>query len=472
MSNKKVIEQPALKDQVLKIYSEYSDQINGSEPDAIKRLRKRAAGYFADNGFPTERLEQWKSTDILEALQHDYKVIMEPDFSGVDTDKLLQCEIPDFDTLLFTELNGWYVSKNKPLTKFDNGAVVGSLAAAKKEYPEFFARHYGKIADYRMNGLVAFNTALAQDGMFIYVPDGVEMDKTIQMVNVTQKNDYVLVHNRHLVVMGKNSKLKLVHCDDSTNQETSFTNSVTEVYMDEGADLDHYKLQNLNDNSTLVNTSFFEQEANSNLSTNAITLNGGLIRNEAHVKLMGSHSNADVLGLYLVDKAQHVDNQVKIDHAVSDCTSNQHFKGITDDNAHAVFNGHILVRKDAQRTQAYQNSKNIAITDKAMIDAKPFLEIYADDVTCSHGATIGQLDDEAMFYLKTRGLNEDDARLLLMYAFAADIVNHIKIEPLKDRIDDLVKKRLRGELSVCDQCVLHCKHPEKSYSFEIDMSKI
>ncbi|MCF8232086.1 MAG: Fe-S cluster assembly protein SufD, partial [Bacteroidales bacterium] len=431
MSNKKVIEQPALKEELLKIYKDASHKILANDLEPVKRLRDRAINYFSDHGFPTERLEQWKSTDVLKALQHDYKVITEPDFGGVDTDKLLQCEIPDFDTHLFTELNGWYIAKGKPLTKFDNGVVVGSLAKAMTEYPDFFARHYGKIADYRLNGLVALNTAFAQDGIFIYVPDNVEMDKTIQMVNVTQKNDYVLVHNRNLVVMGKNSKLRLVHCDDSTNQETSFTNSVTEMYLDEGASLDHYKLQNLNDNSTLVNTSFYEQEAGSNLSTNAITLNGGLIRNESHVKLMGSHSNADVLGLYLVDKAQHVDNQVKIDHAVSDCTSNQHFKGITDDNAHAVFNGHILVRKDAQRTQAYQNSKNIAITDKAMVDAKPFLEIYADDVTCSHGATVGQLDDEAMFYLKTRGLNEDDARLLLMYAFAADIINYINIEPLK-----------------------------------------
>lgn len=472
MSNKKVIQQPAIRDELLDIYRENSERILDGNTDAVKRMKERAFNYFTEHGFPTEKVEQWRNTDVISALEHDYRVEVAPDFKGVNTDKILQCEIPDFDTHLFTQLNGWYVSRKQPITKFDNGVVVGSLAAAMKEYPEFFARHYGKIADYRLNGLVALNTALAQDGVFIYVPDNVEMDKTIQMVNVTQKNEYIMIHNRNLVVMGKNSKLRLVHCDDSTNHETSFTNSVTEVYMDEGANLDHYKLQNLNDNSTLINTSFFEQEKDTNLSTNAITLNGGLIRNEAHVRLMGSGSNADVLGLYLVDKAQHVDNQVKIDHAVSDCTSNQHFKGIADDHANAVFNGHILVRKDAQRTQAYQNSKNIAITDKATVDAKPFLEIYADDVTCSHGATIGQLDDEAMFYLKTRGLNEDDARLLLMYAFAADIVNHIQIEPLKDRIDDLVKKRLRGELSVCDQCVLHCKHPEKSYSFEIDMSKI
>jgi Fe-S cluster assembly protein SufD len=292
------------------------------------------------------------------------------------------------------------------------------------------------------------------------------------MVNVTQDENYSFVQYRNLIVMGKNSKMSMVQCDDSTNHQVSFSNVVSEYFLDEGANLDHYKLQNLNDSSTLVSAAFFEISENSNMSTNAITLNGGKIRNEAHVKINGRNANADVFGLYLVDKEQHVDNEVFMDHAVADCTSNQLFKGIADDHAHAVFNGQIMVRKDAQRTQAYQNSKNIAITDKATINAKPFLEIYADDVKCSHGATVGQLDDNAMFYIKTRGINEDDARLLLMYAFAAGVIEKIRLQPLKERIDDLVKKRLRGELSVCDQCVLHCSHPEKSYTFEIDMDKL
>ena len=173
-----------------------------------------------------------------------------------------------------------------------------------------------------------------------------------------------------------------------------------------------------------------------------------------------------------MDKNQHVDNQVFIDHAVPDCTSNELFKGILDDHATAVFNGHILVRKDAQRTNAYQTNRNILLTDKATVNAKPFLEIYADDVKCSHGATVGQLDDNALFYIKSRGISEYNARLLLMYAFAAEVINEITIQPLKDRMDDLVKKRLRGELAVCDQCVLHCKHQEKKYEFDIDISKL
>lgn len=471
MSKKKTIVQPELKGELQKIFSDNRDFFSNGNP-RIGRLRDEAMSYFSENGFPSQKLEAWRSTNIIDDLKKDFSVLLNPDFRDIDTEKLFQCEVPDFDTDLYKQLNGFYVDRNKPLTKYDNGVIVGSLRAAFQEYPELVERHYGRYADYRKSGLVALNTAMTRDGIFIYVPDNVEVDRTIQMVNVTQYSDYAFVQYRNLVIMGKNSKLSLVQCDDSTNHETSFSNVVSEMVLDEGADLDHYKLQNLNDNSTLISSAFFELAENANMSTNAITLNGGKIRNEAHVTINGANAYADVKGLYLVDKEQHVDNEVFMDHAVADCVSNQLFKGIADDHARAVFNGQILVRKDAQRTQAYQNSKNIAITDKATINAKPFLEIYADDVKCSHGATVGQLDDEAMFYIKSRGINEDDARLLLMYAFAAEVIEHIKLQPLKERIDDLVKKRLRGELSVCDQCVLHCSHPEKSYTFEIDMDKV
>jgi Fe-S cluster assembly protein SufD len=188
--------------------------------------------------------------------------------------------------------------------------------------------------------------------------------------------------------------------------------------------------------------------------------------------LNGKNAKADIYGLYLVDKEQHIDNLVFVDHAKPDCDSNELFKGIVDDNATAVFNGHILVRKDSQHTNASQTNRNIQLTDKATVYAKPFLEIYADDVKCSHGATIGQLDEEALFYIKSRGIGEYDARLLLLYAFAAEVVNKISVGALRENIDDLVKKRLRGELAICDMCVLQCKTQEKTYEFEIDLSKI
>jgi Fe-S cluster assembly protein SufD len=300
----------------------------------------------------------------------------------------------------------------------------------------------------------------------------VETYRTIQMVNILNREDNVFVQNRNLVVLGKNSKLTLVHCDDSHNHMSSFTNSVTEVFMDNGSKVDHYKLQNLNNSTSLINSTFFNLSAGCELSTFAISLNGGLIRNDIRVKMNGEGSVADINGLYLVDKEQHVDNQVFVDHAKANCVSNELFKGILDDQSTAVFNGHILVRKDSQKTNAYQKNRNVLLTDKAFVNAKPFLEIYADDVKCSHGATVGQLDEEALFYIKSRGISHQNARLLLMYAFAAEVVNKINILPLKERIDDLVKKRLRGELAICDECVLHCKNQEKQYEFRIDMSKL
>jgi Fe-S cluster assembly protein SufD len=210
----------------------------------------------------------------------------------------------------------------------------------------------------------------------------------------------------------------------------------------------------------------------SKLTTNSITLNGGLIRNKINVVLNGEGGEANVFGVYLVDKEQHIDSQVFVDHAKANCNSDELFKGIIDDNATAVFNGHILVRKDSQHTNASQTNRNVQLTDKATVYTKPFLEIYADDVKCNHGATIGQLDEEALFYIKSRGIGDYDARLLLLYAFAAEVINKISIATLRERIDDLVKKRLRGELAICDQCVLQCKDQENTYEFKIDISKI
>jgi Fe-S cluster assembly protein SufD len=246
---------------------------------------------------------------------------------------------------------------------------------------------------------------------------------------------------------------------------------VTEVYVDENAEIDFYKLQNKDDASVVITNTFFVLEKDSRVNTNTLTFNGGLIRNETQVKLIGKESDAKVYGLYLLDKEQHVDNQVYIEHIAPDTKSFEQFKGIMDDNASAVFNGYIHVHRDAQKTEAFQSNKNILLTDTASINAKPFLEIYADDVKCSHGSTVGQIDSEALFYIKSRGICERNAKMLLMYAFASEIVNKININVLRERIDNMIVKRLKGELSICDQCVLNCKENEL-ITFDIDMSKI
>ncbi len=462
----------ALKNKFEKQFEDHRQELFSRDTKTVAEFRNKGFEAFQKLGFPDKGMENWRNTDLSKVLNVDYKQEMIPAREEVNVEDLFECKVHDFDTEISSLLNGWYVYADAPLRKFPDGTILGSLAKAIEEYPELVDRYYGKAFDLEQNGFTALNTAFAQDGVFIYVPDNVQVSKPVQMINIINKNENIFIQNRNLVVIGKNASLSLVHCDDSINHHVSFTNSLTEAIIGENAKLDHYKLQNLNNNSTLINSSYFELEKNSQLKTNAITLNGGLIRNNIHVSLNGENGSADIFGVFLVDREQHVDNQVFVDHKVPNCYSNELFKGILDEQASGVFNGHILVRRDAQKTNAYQNNKNLLLTDDAKMHAKPFLEIYADDVKCSHGATVGQLDTDAMFYLNSRGIDADKARILLMYAFAAEVIQKISIEPLKMRIDDMVKKRLRGELSVCDKCVLHCSEPEKEIQFDIDLSKI
>ena len=444
---------------------------DGKAFSGLQKERTLALAEFKRLGFPHKKLEKWRNTDLKTVLSFDYTMVSE-DLQMQDAlDEVFECDINDLDAFVVNLYKGRFVYNESPIYTLKDGVIVGSLSAAFDKYPELITKHFGKYAKTENNAFNALNTALFLDGLFVYVPKNVISEKPIQLINAVGTINDVFVQNRNLIILEENSQLKIIQCDDSYNYKRSLTNSVTEIVLGANASLDHYRLQNINNNSSLINSLAVEQARDSRLNTNSFILNGGLIRNETYTKFNGEGANADIRGVYLADKNQHIDNQVYVDHAVPNCTSNELFKGILDDYAHAVFKGHILVRKDAQKTLAFQNNANIILTDKAMINTKPFLEIYADDVKCSHGATVGQLDESAMFYIRQRGISEDNARMLLMYAFAAEVTQEIEIDSLRDRIQDMIKKRLRGELSICDQCVLQCSTPEE-YNFEIDMSKI
>ncbi len=434
-------------------------------------VRAQALTHFMEKMLPHRKLEAWRESSVLKAFEPDYNIHHQEDIDDKTIESIFDCDIniSQFDN--YKTMNGILVS-NHLLEEKPNGIIIGSIKEAKKQYPEIFAQHYNKITPYDHNGITAINTALAENGIFIYVPDNVKVEQPIRIVNITHYQQNTFTQYRNLVVLGKNSELSIIQCDDTTNHQSSITNVVSEFFIDESANLNHYKLQNINDNSSLINTVFFKQQQKSNVLTQTITLNGGNIRNETTVSLEGTGSHADVIGLYLADKEQNIENQVKINHKVEKCTSNQAFKGILDDHAHALFNGYIFVDRDAQKTEAFQNCNNIAVSDKATVSAQPFLEIYADDVKCSHGATIGQIDEKALFYLRTRGINKDDAKLLLFYAFAAELLDFIKHPLFKEAVDDMIKKRLRGEFSSCNQCVLLCNNPEHRQYFDIDLSEI
>ena len=458
------------KEKLGRLFREKNEQITQNDLPWVTRKREKAISIFEQQGFPHKDMEDWRNTDLSQTLKEDYSTLFESGHDDISIEQVFKCNIHDLETDQISLLNGWYINKEKPLEKLENGVIYGSLAAAMGSYPELIEAHYGKYANCEKDGLQALNMAFAQDGFFVFVPDNVVVDKPMQMVSIINWDKGLFIQTRNLIILGKNSKMCMVHCDDSTNQEAMFKNSVTEVFIDEGAQLEHYKLQNLNNQSSLINNTWFRQMKDS--TSNAITLNGGLIRNYTHTILDGEGASAEIYGVYLMDKTQHVDNQVFIDHAKPNCYSNELFKGILDENATASFNGHVLVRKDAQKTNAFQNNKNILMSDTARVSSKPFLEIYADDVKCSHGATVGQLDTEAMFYLRSRGICEANARLLLLYAFAGEIVDKVSIEALKVRVDDMIRKRLKGELHICDTCALHCDGPNNDILFEIDVSKI
>ncbi len=460
-----------MKEQILELYKNNNRHINANSSLIVSQLRDKAIGIFANKGFPDKNDENWRHTDLDSIFSYDFDFNFENKSRSVDIDKIFSCDVIDLGTYCVTTLNGWYVYNNAPITQLPDGTIIGGLSKAMEVYPDIIDKYIGQIADMEKPGLVALNTAFMQDGLFIYVPDNVEVKKPIQIINVVNSQNNLFLQPRHLIVMGKNSKLTLLHCDDSLMHGLSFTNTVSEIFMGEGSDFEHYKVQNMGENSNLLTNLFFKQNAGSKLRTNAITLNGGFTKNNVSVSINGTDNETNLYGLYLVDGKQKVDNQVYVDHVDHENFSNQLYKGILDDQAKAVFSGKVLVRKDSQKTEAHQSNKNILLTDDAKIYTQPHLEIYADDVKCSHGATVGQLDPDAMFYLHSRGLCEKTARQLLMYAFASEVVNEVSIPALRESLDMMVQKRLRGELSICDQCLLHCNNKESAI-FNIDLDKI
>ena len=359
-----------------------------------------------------------------------------------------------------------------------NGVVMCSINEAKKKYPELIEKYMGTAAVVE-NECLNHNTTGSQDGLFVYVPKNVVIDKAIQIQSVINIEGRALIELRNLIIVDKGAQLKVIHCDDSCNEQRSFSNNVTEIVVEENAQAEYYKMHNLNNLSGLVNQTFVNMQRDSRMKMNCITLNGGHVCNHAEVRMHGENCDLNADGLYLLDKEQICDNYIFVDHASPHCTSVELYKGIMDDAAKASFNGHVLVSDGAVKTEAYQNNHNILLTDKAKVESKPFLEIYNDDVKCTHGSTIGQLDEQALFYLQTRGITERTAKMMLAYAFCDNVIKKIDIEELRIALEDMVKKRLHGELSPCSECSKYaecakCSTPCNSTEayFPIDPTKL
>ncbi|GHV45741.1 Fe-S cluster assembly protein SufD [Bacteroidia bacterium] len=335
-----------------------------------------------------------------------------------------------------------------------HGVVISSLRRAAEEMPDFVAKFYDTLAEKRTDGLTAFNGAFAQDGFFMYVPDNVVIERPVQLVNMMRANVDFMANSRNLIVLGKNAYAQLLVCEHTAGDVHYFANRVTEVFVDENADFQYYTLENSGQRFSNFSTVLINQKANSRGLTNVITLHNGITHNSIEIYLNGERAETTLCGMVTSDKNQSTSNATSIFHNKPNCTSSELFKYIIDENSACGFSGKIFVEKNAQQTVAYQTNRNILLADTARMRTKPQLEIYADDVKCSHGATIGQLDEQAMFYMQQRGISRNEARLMLMYAFAAEIVEQIRIAPLRDRIKMMTENRLRTGNSTVGNCAL------------------
>jgi Fe-S cluster assembly protein SufD len=440
----------------LNLYRENIDKISSLSSPYINSFRRSAFERFSEMGIPSKKDEAYKYTNLNVFFDHDYRSYFMPSASDFIKAEEFRCDVADLDAHGIVLLNGFYPTIHDKLRQLPSGVWIGSLIEASLRFPDLIEKHYGKYAHSKTDGLVHLNTAMASDGVFVYVPEGVRFNKPVQVVNLVQSEDDMFNQHRNLIIVEKSAEFSIIICDHTLSPRKFLTNAVTEVYVGENAHFDLIRVQNEHNAACKMTHTFIHQEKNSVASSNNMTLHGGLIRNSTYHYLGGENADTSSYGLYLTDKWQHVDNYVNVDHAFPNCTSNQLFKGVLDDMSTGAFNGRILVRPDAQKTLAYQKNNNILLTDDAKMDSKPQLEIYADDVKCSHGATVGQLDENALFYLQSRGINKREARLMLMFGFAHEVIQNIKVEPLRERMDNLVMQRLRGELSRCASCVVKC----------------
>ncbi len=438
------------------LFQEGRTLLDKDSATVVNEKRETAFEYFKKLGGIPYRTEEYLYTNLLPVFGRDYKVMFKGVQQETDLKEIFQCAVPDLDTDSVLIVNGWYYTGN--VLPEESGIVICSFREAGRKYPELFARHYNRYAaKAERDGLAALNTAFAQDGLFVYIPDGMVLKRPLQIVNVLRSQADLMAFQRNLIVLGRNAEATLLVCDHTLSYSNFLMNNLTEVYLDDNARLDYYQVQNQHLGASQINSVFVSAQRNAAIDGNWISLYGGLIRNNLFVDLNEEGGNCNLYGLYILDKNQQVDNFSYIDHIAPHCTSNEHFKGVLDDASLANFSGCIKVETEAQKTEAYQANNNLLLTDMARVNAKPQLIIDADDVKCSHGATVGQIDEEAMFYLRSRGIGMAEARMMMMFGFAHDIIQRVKLEPLRRQIDDLVDKRLRGEFSKCHNCILQCK---------------
>lgn len=404
----------------------------------LGKVREQGIKDFDRLGIPVSKMEKWRNFNLKDFSSDEYKIDLSENPKGLDFFAVLN-DFESEDALLF--YNG-FCTYEMQLEEYKNGVIFGSLRAAMNKYPDIVRNYFNKANKQNLNGFNALNTAFSVDGFFLYVPENTNIDIPFTVINHFNSSDKHMVNFRNLVIIENNSHVSINHVESSDKNDKQFVNNVSEIFVGEKSTVSQSSFQKYKGETVVVNPTFVHQKAKSTITKNIGTIGGYKVRNDIHIKLTGKDCYSDVNGVYILNNKDLVENQVYLDHAVPDCDSNQLFKGVLDGHSKGAFTGYVLVRKDAQRINAYQSNKNIVISDDAKMNTNPFLEIYADDVKCSHGASVGSLDENALFYMKARGIDEKKAREIMLSAFAMEALEKIKTKDFKEVIASEIRKSL------------------------------
>ena len=374
----------------------------------------------------------------------------------VDPYEAFRCDVPNLSTSLYFVLNDGFYDKALPKSNLPEGVIVDSLRVVAEKHPELVERYYGKIAKSEADGVTALNTMLAQDGLLIYVPKHVRVDRAIQVINILRSDVDLMVNRRVLIVVEEDAEVKVLFCDHTADDCHFLTTQVVEAYVGENARMHLYCMEETHAKNVRVSNVYIQQESNSDVKHHVITLHNGVTRNMTDLYFKGEGAECFLCGCVIADKRQHVDNNTLIHHQVPRCSSRELYKYVLDDEAVGAFAGKVLVDHGAMKTVSQETNQNLCASKKARMYTQPMLEIYADDVKCAHGSTVGQLNDAALFYMRQRGISLEEAKLLLEFAFINEVIDQMELQPLRDRLHYLVEQRFRGELSKCEGCKL-CK---------------
>ena len=446
--------------QYIELYEQARQMIFDHAPESMNVVRDKAFEDFRKQGFPTKKVERYKYTDIQKLFEPDYGVNLSRLQIPVDPYEAFRCDVPNLSTSLYFVVNDMFFHDDKPKGHLPEGVIIGSM----RDYPELVAKYYTKLAKTSEDAITALNTMLAQDGLLVYVPKNTKVDRAIQVINIlkaTPQNAQrvvpdLMVNRRVLIVLEECAEIKMLFCDHAADDRNFLATQVIEAYVGENSSLDLYCMEETHNKNVRLSNVYIDQQANSRVNHNVITLHNGITRNKLDLTFSGEGAECQCYGCVIADKQQHVDNNTLIVHKVPHCTSQELYKYVLDDKATGAFAGRVLVEHGAQMTTSQMTNQNLTVTKEARMYTQPMLEIYADDVKCAHGSTVGQLNDAALFYMRQRGISLQEAKVLLQNAFINEVIDHMQLEPLRDRLHYLVEKRFRGELNKCSGCKL-CK---------------